>query len=35
VDDLDRFKLAVSRIVGRRLTYDALIGKKGQTAEAF
>lgn len=28
-DDADRFKLAVSQIVGKRLTYKALIGKDG------
>jgi transposase-like protein len=34
LDDSDRFMLAVSQIVGRRLTYAELTGKVGQT-EAF
>lgn len=35
ISDYDRFKIALSQIVGRRLTYKALIGKEGETAEAF
>ena len=35
ISDYDRFKIALSRIVGKRLTYKALIGKEGETAEAF
>jgi len=35
MNDWDRFDLAVSRIVGRRLTYAELTGKVGETAEAF
>jgi hypothetical protein len=30
--DADRFTLAVSQIVGRRLTYAELTGKVGETA---
>jgi transposase-like protein len=33
--DYDRFKLALSQIVGKRLTYKALIGKEGETSEAL
>jgi transposase-like protein len=33
-DDFDRFKTALSQIVGRRLTYKELTGKEGET-EAF
>ncbi len=36
LNDLDRFTLAVSRIVGKRLTYAELTGKVGETsAESF
>lgn len=37
LNDADRFSLAVSKIVGKRLTYAELIGsgKEGQTAEPF
>jgi transposase-like protein len=34
-DDFDRFKTALSQIVGRRLTYKELIGKEGETEEPF
>jgi len=34
-DDFDRFKAALSQIVGKRVTYKALIGKEGETTEAF
>lgn len=30
-DDYDRFKLVLSQIVNKRLTYDELIGKEGET----
>src|ERR1017187_3324476 len=33
--DFDRFKIALSQIVGKRLTYKALIGKEGETVEVF
>lgn len=33
--DFERFKTAISQIVGKRLTYQALIGKEGETVEAF
>lgn len=33
--DWERFDLAVSQIVGKRLTYAELTGKVGETAEAF
>lgn len=33
-DDFDRFKAALSQIIGRRLTYKELTGKEGET-EAF
>jgi hypothetical protein len=29
--DFERFKIALSQIVGKRLTYKALIGKEGET----
>ena len=32
LDDSDRFVLAVSQIVGKRLTYAELTGKVGETA---
>ena len=32
MDDRDRFKVAVSQIVGKRLTYKALTGKNGDSA---
>jgi hypothetical protein len=35
MDDRDRFKLAVSQIVGKRLTYQALIGKSEDSATPF
>ena len=36
MDDFDRFKLAVSQIVGKRLTYKQLTGKVPETqTEAF
>ena len=34
VSDYERFSLALSRIVGKRLTYKGLTGKEGET-EAF
>jgi transposase-like protein len=34
-DDLGRFKLAVSQIVGKRLTYKALTGKSEDSATPF
>jgi len=34
VSDYDRFKAALSQVTGRRLTYQELIGKEGET-EAF
>ena len=33
--DFRRFKTVLSQIVGKRLTYKTLIGKEGETAEAF
>lgn len=33
--DADRFALAVSQIAGKRLTYEELTGKVGETAEPF
>jgi transposase-like protein len=33
-DDFDRFKLLLSQIVGRRVTYAQLIGKEGETEPA-
>jgi hypothetical protein len=36
LDDADRFSLAVSQILGKRLTYAELTGKVGETsAEPF
>jgi hypothetical protein len=35
IGDFARFKTALSRIVGKRLTYKALIGKEGETEEVF
>src|SRR2546427_13034595 len=36
MNDADRFRLALSRIVGKRLTYTEVTGKVGETApEAF
>jgi transposase-like protein len=35
IGDFARFKTVLSQIVGKRLTYKALIGKEGETAEAF
>ena len=35
MDDADRFISVMQRIVGRRLTYKELIGKEGETVEAF
>lgn len=32
ISDYDRFKTALSQIVGKRLTYKALIGKEPETA---
>ena len=32
ISDYERFKLALSQIVGKRLTYQALIGKEAETA---
>jgi len=32
MNDADRFRMAVSQIVGKRLTFAALTGKEGQTA---
>jgi transposase-like protein len=34
MNDADRFSVAVSQIVGRRLTWDDLIGKEGETEQA-
>jgi hypothetical protein len=31
ISDYDRFKTALSQIVGKRLTYKELIGKEGET----
>jgi len=33
-DDFDRFKLLLSQIVGKRMTYAQLIGKEGETEPA-
>jgi hypothetical protein len=33
--DADRFRLAVSQIVGKRLTYAELTGKVPETSEPF
>lgn len=35
MDDGDRFTYAMRKIVGKRLTWDALIGKEGETPEAI
>ena len=35
MNDADRFRMVMSQIVGKRLTYKALIGKEGETVEAF
>jgi hypothetical protein len=35
MNDGDRFNYLVRKIVGKRLTYAELIGKEGETAEAF
>jgi len=35
IGDFARFKRALAQIVGKRLTYKALIGKEGETAEVF
>jgi len=35
LNDADRFKTVMAQIVGKRLTYKELIGKEGETAEAF
>jgi transposase-like protein len=35
VSDYERFKRALNQVVGRRLTYRELIGKEGETPEAF
>jgi hypothetical protein len=35
VNDAERFKTVMSQIVGKRLTYKELIGKEGETVEAF
>lgn len=35
MNDGDRFSLAVSQIVGKRLTYKELIGKEAETEEQF
>jgi hypothetical protein len=32
LNDSDRFAIALSQIVGKRLTYSELTGKEGQTA---
>jgi hypothetical protein len=34
IPDSERFKAALSKIVGKRLTYKALIGKEEETAQA-
>lgn len=34
-DMTERFSLAVSQIVGKRLTYKELIGKEGETEADF
>jgi hypothetical protein len=31
MDDFDRFRLAMSQIVGKRLTWDRLTGKTGDS----
>lgn len=35
MDDGERFSYVIRKIVGKRLTYKELIGKEGETAEAF
>ena len=35
MNDGDRFVAVMSQIVGKRLTYKALIGKEGETVEPF
>jgi hypothetical protein len=35
MDDADRFSVAVSQIVGKRLTYAELTDKAGETTEPF
>jgi transposase-like protein len=35
VGDFKRFKIVLNQVVGKRLTYKSLIGKEGETAEAF
>jgi len=35
IGDFARFKLVLSHIVNRRITYKALIGKEGETSETF
>jgi hypothetical protein len=35
MSDADRFSYLVRKIVGKRLTYDALIGTKGEKPEPF
>jgi hypothetical protein len=35
MDDRDRFEVAVSQIVGKRLTYKTLTGKNGDSATPF
>ena len=35
LNDVDRFTLAVSQIVGKRLTYAGLTGKVEETSEPF
>jgi len=35
IGDFARFKAVLSQVVGKRLTYQTLIGKEGETAEAF
>jgi hypothetical protein len=35
MNDGDRFVAVISQIVGKRLTYKALIGKEGETEEPF
>jgi len=35
VSDYERFKLALSQVVGKRLTYKELTGKEGETPEVF
>src|SRR5260370_655731 len=35
MNDGDRFVAVMSQIVGKRLTYKALIGKEGETEEPF